>query len=269
MILLGALSGYPTGAKSIGEMYRAGRLTKAESHRLLSFSCNAGPAFIFGVIGSLYGSVRVGIVLMCIHLGSAWLLSLLLPKKESSDDAGAKYNSSALPPFSDCLLEAVQSAVHALIKIVGLVCLFSMLTAFEQKFFSKSETLLPILSIFTELASGSALLAESGLSWSAKFSVTAAAVSFGGLCVLLQTAAVLSGSGLSVRHYVVGKILQAAISAAAAWPVSKLLGPALPTAAISSAHLVLSPWPWTLFSAAMVVIIFLQFPSSNFVSREL
>jgi len=269
IFVLGALSGYPTGAKTVVELYRAGQLTKEESHRLLFFSCNAGPAFIFGVIGSLYASLPVCMAIMIIHLGSAWLLGLMLPKKKTVSDKGSAHKAVPLPPFSECLLDAVQSAVHTLLKIAGLVCVFSLITAVERKVLLQFHAFLPVLSIFTELASGCALLAGSSLSWALKFTVTAAAVSFGGLCVLLQTASVLSGSGLSLRHYAAGKLLQAVISAAAAWPVSKLLATSLPVASVATTNLHLSPWPWALFSAATVLAVFLQFSSSNFSGHEL
>ena len=50
---LGLLGGYPVGGRTVGQLYRAGRLSKNEAERLLAFCNNAGPSFILGVVGDL------------------------------------------------------------------------------------------------------------------------------------------------------------------------------------------------------------------------
>ncbi len=61
---LGLLGGYPVGGRTVGQLYRAGRLSKDEAERLLAFCNNAGPSFILGVVGAgCFGSLRTGIYL--------------------------------------------------------------------------------------------------------------------------------------------------------------------------------------------------------------
>lgn len=57
--LLGAVGGYPVGARTVGQLRAAGLCGREEGECLLTCCNNAGPAFIFGVAGlGCFGSLR-------------------------------------------------------------------------------------------------------------------------------------------------------------------------------------------------------------------
>ena len=67
---LGLLGGYPVGGRTVGQLYREGRISGNEAERLLSFCNNAGPSFILGVVGlGCFQSLTAGWALYLIH---AW-----------------------------------------------------------------------------------------------------------------------------------------------------------------------------------------------------
>lgn len=69
--LLGAVGGYPVGARTVGQLRAAGLCGREEGECLLTCCNNAGPAFIFGVAGlGCFGSLRAGAALYAIHIGS-------------------------------------------------------------------------------------------------------------------------------------------------------------------------------------------------------
>ena len=49
--ILGLISGFPVGAKTAISLYQNGQCSKTEAERILSFSNNAGPAFVLGTVG--------------------------------------------------------------------------------------------------------------------------------------------------------------------------------------------------------------------------
>lgn len=68
-LIMGIISGYPTGAKIISDFKERGICTSAECERLLSFTNNAGPLFIVGTVGSsLFYDSRIGILLLITHI---------------------------------------------------------------------------------------------------------------------------------------------------------------------------------------------------------
>ena len=77
----------------------------------------------------------------------------------------------------------------------------------------------PGLVGFMELFSLTPLLAGDRLS----FILASACAGWGGLSIFCQTAAVLEGSGLRLRHCILGKVIQGVLAAALAAAASPIL----------------------------------------------
>ena len=85
-VLCGAAGGYPSGAQCVAALYREGQLSRAEAEYLLLFCNNAGPAFLFGAVGTVLGIGMTGCLLLWgIHLLSALVIGLGKPAKGSAE----------------------------------------------------------------------------------------------------------------------------------------------------------------------------------------
>ncbi len=203
---LGLLGGYPVGGRTVGQLYRAGQLSRDEAERLLAFCNNAGPSFILGIVGvGCFGSLRTGIYLYLVHAFSAVLVGFLFRKKAPVMGQKVRYSADFRPV--PAFIHAVQEAAEAMLRVCGFVvfslvilALFTDLTGLRH----------PAILGFVELTSGVTALEGSreNLVWAA------ALLGWGGLSVHGQTAAVLSGTDLRLNRYFTGKILQALVSSA-------------------------------------------------------
>lgn len=212
--LLGIIGGYPVGGRTAGELYRSGQCEREECERLLAFCNNAGPSFILGIAGlGCFGSVRVGAWLYLIHVGAAVMVGLLF--RSTSRQMG-RPEKTETPRWADALIQAVRGGAMSMVNICAFVVFFLVILRLLSHFTGIQHG--AILGI-VEMTNGILRLANDrrGFIWAAGL------LGWGGLSVHCQTAAVLSGSGLSLKRYFIGKALQAAISMAAAWPVSLLL----------------------------------------------
>ena len=212
--LLGIIGGYPVGGRTASELYRSGQCEREECERLLAFCNNAGPSFILGIAGlGCFGSVRVGAWLYLIHVGAAVMVGLLF--RSTSRQMG-RPEKTETPRWADALIEAVRGGAMSMVNICAFVVFFLVILRLFSRFTGIQHG--AILGI-VEMTNGILRLANDrrGFIWAAGL------LGWGGLSVHCQTAAVLSGSGLSLKRYFIGKALQAAISMAAAWPVSLLL----------------------------------------------
>ena len=114
--LLGAVGGYPVGARTVGQLRAAGLCGREEGECLLTCCNNAGPAFIFGVAGlGCFGSLRAGAALYAIHIGSAALVGLL-HRRRGGSSAGALPAAIRMRP-SQALIDAVQSAAGTMVQV--------------------------------------------------------------------------------------------------------------------------------------------------------
>ena len=212
--LLGIIGGYPVGGRTAGELYRSGQCEREECERLLAFCNNAGPSFILGIAGlGCFGSVRVGAWLYLIHVGAAVMVGLLF--RSTSRQMGQPEKTET-PRWADALIQAVRGGAMSMVNICAFVVFFLVILRLFSRFTGIQHG--AILGI-VEMTNGILRLANDrrGFIWAAGL------LGWGGLSVHCQTAAVLSGSSLSLKRYFIGKALQAAISMAAAWPVSLLL----------------------------------------------
>lgn len=202
-LLLGLLGGYPVGAKCINDAHINKVLTKIEARRLLAFCSNAGPSFIFGILGCLYASKAPVFVLWGIHILSALIVGMLLPSTEHRD-----YHSTyQIQKKADNII----SSIKTMSIICAWVLIFRMIIDYIQNTFLSElpVTIQIIISGALELTNGCMQL--SGISnFGQRFVLSSVFLSFGGICVIMQTFSVTRNIGCS--SYMIGKIMQTLIS---------------------------------------------------------
>jgi len=208
-LLLGLVGGYPIGARTAAELYRSRRLTRSEAERLLTFCNNSNPAFLISVLGSgVFGSVRTGVWLWLIHVATALGTGLLLSRRQKVSSRSAPPTPQA-EPLLPAMVRSIRDAAAGMVPLCGFVVLFYVLanplTALEGRWGA-------VLTGLLELFSLTPLLPCDRFG----FVLAAACSGWGGCSVLFQTAAVLEGSGLSLRPCLAGKAVQGLLSGALA-----------------------------------------------------
>ena len=213
-LLLGALGGYPSGAQCVAALRSSGQLSSQEAEYLLLFCNNAGPAYLFGVVGGvLCGSPALAVLLWAFHLLSALAVGLLHRPKAGSCTA-------ELPPLpqpeTGAFLASVREAGQTLFQITALVTAFSVLSRLLTL---AASALLPsaacaLLIGMLELSGGMNALCALALPLRWKLTMASFLLGFGGLCVRMQTRAVLAPAGLTGRGMLAAKLTQGLIAAA-------------------------------------------------------
>ena len=230
-VLCGAAGGYPSGAQCVAALYREGQLSRAEAEYLLLFCNNAGPAFLFGAVGTVLGIGMTGCLLLWgIHLLSALVIGLVNRPKEAPN--------AALPPVqranaSGAVVEAVRSAGQSVLQITMFVAAFSVLARLLTM---AAAHILPdgvctVLTGMLELSGGIAALANLPITLRWKLALASFFLGFGGLCVWMQTQAVLAPAGLSGCGMLLAKLAQGLLAAL----ITFFLAPLLPETVTASA----------------------------------
>ena len=204
ILLLGLVGGYPVGAKMIGEAFVQKKLDKRTGQILLGYCNNAGPAFIFGVAGTIFSSIYVPLLLWLIHMLSAIITGFILPKPKSSAISLKRQTTITIP-------ETLSKSIGTSISICGWIIVFKIILSYLSKYLSPfcGKTGMIILSGIFELSNGCLRLLEFDCQ-SIRFILSSAFFAFGGLCVALQTLSVTGG--LKLGLYLPGKLLQTCFS---------------------------------------------------------
>lgn len=204
ILLTGFLGGYPTGAQSVASFYQSGQLRRDDAERMLSFCSNAGPAFLFGMVAPLFPDKTSAVLLWAVHIISALLTAILIPSSQSGE---VTVCHSREPSFSD----AMRTSVIVMSTVCGWIIMFRVILAFLERWFlwMLPVALQVMITGILELSNGCCELIQVNDPL-LRFVLCSGMLAWGGLCVTLQTHSV--ASGLNIRSYLKGKILQTLFS---------------------------------------------------------
>ena len=216
--LISLLGGYPVGAQCICQAYQAGTIDKSEAERMLTFSNNAGPAFIFGIGLRILGRPWMCWAVWIIHILASTITAILTPGSQLY----LSTKENPIPLSSSTSI--IQKSVAVMATVCSWIILFRVILSFLQRWIM---WILPrnwciLFAGILELANGSINLAELPSS-ADRLILFSFILGFGGICVLLQTKSVLSSSKLSFCNYFPGKLSHAAVSFLLSLPVASLL----------------------------------------------
>ena len=231
---LGFIGGYPVGAKTAIRLYETGMCTKTEAERLLAFCNNSGPAFILGVVGAgVFASSRVGVLLYLAHAAASVCIGVLFRFYKAGPRSAA--GEMRPPPrfearrFTAALTGSIQNSFRSTLNICAFVVFFTV--AIKLLFLSGflpalarvlGGVLAPLgmtqawterlLTGLIEISSGVWTLSGDG-TMAGRMSMAAFMLGWAGFSVHCQVLSFLGGSGLSVKTYLIGKLLHGGLSA--------------------------------------------------------
>jgi len=216
-VLLGALCGFPVGAKTACDLVQNGKLTNEDGERLTAMANNTGPSFIVEVIGAYYWNSRgFGVFLYAVQIVSALLIGRIICRR-SKGGAAQKTNFHAEQvPFGVCFAQAVSSSASAVLGICGFVSFFSVLLATLRVLFKilGIEHTIPVLAVVLEFTQGNAEAAHLGGLFGAF--LTGVSVGWSGLSVFAQCSLFASRAKIRLHLTAVCKAFQGIICGAAA-----------------------------------------------------
>lgn len=219
VFILANIGGYPVGARLLTTLVDESRLTKKKAGRLLCCCYASGPSFIVSVVGlHVFGSAAVGMVLFAAGFAASLLIGVFVCRfgeRITVVQRKTKYDLSA-----ECFIRSVMSAARVMLTVCVMIVAFSAVTELlsligaqtaAEHFFSAvglKQNSGAVFSAVLEISRASALSPE-GM---AVLPLCSALLSFGGVCVILQVAAMTSGK-LPLKGFVLSRIPAAAMSA--------------------------------------------------------
>lgn len=243
VILMGMLCGFPMGARVIGELCQAGKLSEKEGAYLLSFCNNIGPIYFLSFVMStlsLSGNYLPFLIMYGVPLGYGALLHLFgwpetrqkmrfytlgwpfttayAPVAPDSFHAAASsrpFRAASMPgeksvPQRPSLLASIDdSVVSGLIgigKLGSYMIFFNLLNILLMPFSSLPDGFLSLCNCLLEITSG---ISRAG---KGHFYMILTLLPFGGFSCMAQTYSMIKGTGLSIGHYFLHKCIQTALT---------------------------------------------------------
>jgi len=235
-LIIGIISGYPVGAKIVTTFRENGICSKEECERLLAFTNNSGPLFIIGTVGiSLFYNSTIGILLFVTHLLACLTVGILFRfwkyNKSSKNINKSHYSIDnkevSFSSLGEVLGKAISSATSTIMMIGGFIVLFSVVLSIleNSKIISIFSSLLE--PFFSFLGIGPSQFSNSFISGiieltnglkqitsipyksiSVNIILSSFLLGFGGISILLQVFSIISKTDISIKPYIIGKLLQ-------------------------------------------------------------
>lgn len=236
--IMGIISGYPVGAKIACNLRESNICSKQECERLLAFTNNSGPLFIVGTVGiKMFGSSTVGFLLLLSHILACISVGICFrfwKSNISSNLLGGNNSQKSILNSRVCLSnlgevmgKSITNSISIILNIGGFIVIFSVIISMlkHSNFIVLLEPLINALHIpvnivesfvlgIVEITNGISTISSIPLKKiSINIILSAFLLGLGGISILLQVWSIVSKTDLSIKPYVLGKILHGIFAA--------------------------------------------------------
>lgn len=206
VIFLGAIGGYPVGAKTAGSMLTSGKITPVQAKKLLLFCVNSGIGFAVNAVGNaMLSSRETGRIIFISGCIASLLLGLISAFLPYDNEPVLTLTHSDIS-FPKAMVNSVASSSTGMLTVCGFVCVFSGLS---EIIFSLNinEAVKTALICILEVTNGCSYTAGR-----IPIPLLCAIISFGGLCIHMQVFSLCTDFRHDLKQFYIFRLLHSLIS---------------------------------------------------------
>lgn len=220
IILLSMLSGFPSNARNIKNMYLDKKITKEEGEHLLYFTHFSNPMFILGTIPLILNSNKISKYILISHYLANIILGICLRKYNRVNDSNNSNYKEDKHNFGLVLTTSIRKSLDSVLSILGTLTVFLIISTLLINFFNLDNTSSLLIKSILELTSGLKELGSYNLLNKHLLIISSCILSFGGLSVHMQVINELVDTDISYKNYFIGRILQVVLSLGISYLIS-------------------------------------------------
>ena len=210
-VLVGMLCGYPMGAKTASDLYENGQITKKEAEYLLTFVNQPSPVFVRTYLCQICLNDRVPFSkMMLILFASEWMTAQFFRFTPATSSSEAFVDVSIMNGF------------ETITRLGGYILMFAILSACISRCYIPHNVPGYLLTGMLELTTGLYRLQPLILPDITKSILAVFLTASGGFCIAAQTRSLVTKE-LSVRSYIVAKLLNGVIAVILILLVAKII----------------------------------------------
>lgn len=221
VIVMGFLCGFPMGARSACDLRKNKRISKSEAEYLLAFCNNIGPTYFLGIIFPLLETCGYHNKLLLLFglYGIPLLYGIFLGKitqasnMETHKMMDERDKKQIYTPFTTALRQSCLSSIQSILLLGGYVTFVNAFRAIPELLKLPSCVSI-IIGGFLEIVYGIPGIFYNGQlppQWKAFYIMTA--LSFSGICCMLQTSSITIEEELSMKKYIFHKVIITTLAA--------------------------------------------------------
>lgn len=204
--ILGALGGYPVGAKTVCEFYESEKISRNDASRLLYWCINPSPAFLITAVGTfMLGNTKSGFLIYFSCLISSLSIGFFCRFLSNNEIYPIE---NKLPKNKESIfVKSVSKGSEGMLSICGWVLTFCVLASLCDAL-NLPYTLSYIIKSVGEVTTGCKNAVSRGLS----LPVIAGIAGFGGFAVICQCASYSSACKVEMKYLICSRLINSALS---------------------------------------------------------
>lgn len=226
VFIMSLVSGFPSNAKYVRELYISGLINEYEGSKILTFTHFSNPLFILGTVSIMFlNNKEIGIlILFCHYIGNIIVGFLFRNYYVSQNDDGSvslkkailemhKKRLSNNKSFGGIVSEALLNGINTLLLIFGVVTFFLVVTTIIDNNIGLPKYYQSILNGIFEMTQGLKYVSLLDIPLKIKGTLSVLFISFGGLSVHMQILSILSDTKIKYFPFLVARVIHCCISA--------------------------------------------------------
>ena len=199
--IIAFLSGYPMGAKVVGDYIRSETVSPHQGKYILSYSLVTGPAFIVFTIGSFLGNTKAAVLVAVAHYTAAFLNKgfYYTTDRVLKSHITLPANVDYMENFSYAIASGFKAMATILAYLMFFTIGINMMEHIGVFGVVGNETVAAVIKGFFEMTLGTNLIGMCNISIKLKTILASVLVSFGGFSVIGQSMSMTRLTGIGFR----------------------------------------------------------------------
>lgn len=203
VMILSLLSGSPSNAIIIKELYQNKSINENDANKLLTYTFFSNPIFLVTMLSLLFEINIVWKIIIISYL-SNFIISFIFKINP--------INLKSLKNKKHSISNSITKTMSTLIMILGTIVFYILLSIFIITLFKFNSINSVFIKGFLELTQGLNSLQNININLFLKELIAITFISFGGLSIHAQIKSILSDTNLSYKYFLYGRLLSIIIS---------------------------------------------------------
>lgn len=225
VFIMSMISGFPSNAKYVRELYNKNMLDENEASKILMFTHFSNPLFILGSISLTFlNNKEAGLLVLICHYLTNFIIGFLFrnyypcPKennKVSLKKAILNMHNKRInnnQKLGIIITNSLTNTINTLLLILGVVTMFLCLTTIIDNNINLNNYNQSILNGFIEMTQGLKYVGLLNIPLKLKTIISTLIISFGGLSVHMQVISILSDTKIKYLPFLTARVLHALIA---------------------------------------------------------
>lgn len=221
VFIMSLISGFPSSAKYVSELYKNGLIDEKEGTKILMFTHFSNPLFILGTISLTFlNNKEVGFLILTVHYLTNVIIGLIIrilfPSKNENHNFSfnsiLKIINKKQKSFGETLSNAIKDTINTLLLILGTVTIFLIVTTIIDNIINITPYYQAILNGTIEMTQGLKYISILDLPLKIKTIISTMFISFGGISVHMQVVSILSDTKIKYFPYLVARVIHSLIA---------------------------------------------------------